>query len=103
MARVNDFDDSTQKAAALRQKGRCAFCGTVIKTPWTPGLHIGHAHHLKPILHGGTATLDNCVYLCEGDHKLMGHGMAPSGIDKQGGSSRTMVAFSKSDFKYWNG
>lgn len=103
MDRLNEFEDCVRKAAVLRQKGRCGFCGVGIKTPWTLGVHIGNAHHLRPILHGGTAALDNCVYLCEGDHKMIGHGMAPFGIDKQGGTSRTMIALSKQDFKFWNG
>lgn len=101
--RLNEFDDSTMKAAIERQHGRCAFCGIFIKTPWTVGVAPGETHHLKPILHGGASSMHNCVYLCLGEHKLMGHGMAPFGIDKQGGSSRTMVVLSPRDFRYWNG
>jgi hypothetical protein len=51
-----------KKAAIERQKGVCAFCGVTLDTPWTRG------HQL-----------------------LIGHGMAPLGIDKQGGSSNTWV------------
>jgi len=32
---------------------------------------------------------------------LLGHGMAPFGIDKQGGSSRTWVQLSPDDFPFW--
>ena len=101
--RINEFDDLTKRAAIARQHGRCAFCGIHIRTPWTVGAGPGEAHHLKPILHGGTSSVDNCVYLCWGEHKLLGHGMAPFGIDKQGGSSRAMVTLFQRDFQYWNG
>ena len=103
MSRPNEFTDLTKRAAVARQRGRCAFCGALITTPWTRGLVPGDAHHLKPVIHGGNADVENCVYLCYGDHKLMGHGMASYGIDRQGGSSRTMVMLSKRDFRYWNG
>lgn len=102
-ARMNEFDEWTKWAAIERQRGRCAFCGIMMKTPWTVGSVVGEAHHLKPILHGGTSSVENCVYLCWGEHKLIGHGMAPFGIDKQGGSSSTMVTLFPRDFRYWNG
>jgi predicted restriction endonuclease len=98
-----DFQDSVKKAAIERQHGRCAYCGIAIRTAWTPGHSEGNAHHLVPDLHGGRPDLDNCVYLCWPDHQLIGHGNAPFGIDKQGGSSRTRVAFPKSQFRYWDG
>jgi len=47
-------------------------------------------------------SLKNCVYLCYGCHKLA-HGMAPFGIDEQGGSSKTWVKLRPSDFPYWYG
>ncbi len=101
--RINEFNDLTKRAAISRQQGRCAFCGIHIRTPWTNGPVPGEAHHLKPILHGVTSPLENCVYLCSAEHKLLGHGMAPFGIGKQGGSSRTMVTLSPGDFPHWNG
>jgi hypothetical protein len=58
---------------------------------WTGGDYTGYAHHLQPIRHGGTGDLDNCVYLCWGHHLLLGHGMAPFGIDPQGGGSDAWV------------
>lgn len=101
MFRPDDFTDSAKKGAIERQGGRCAFCGMQINTPWTGGPVQGEAHHLRPILHGGTNDVDNCVYLCWGDHKLMGHGMAPFGVDKQGGTSRSRVVLSPHDFMFW--
>src|SRR5271166_4476831 len=98
-----EFADETKSAAIKRQQGRCAFCGVKLRTTWTQGQVEGNAHHLIPDSFGGAATLDNCVYLCWGDHQLMGHGNAPFGIDKQGGTSRTRVFLKKSDFRYLNG
>jgi predicted restriction endonuclease len=103
VSRPNEFSETTKQAAIQRQKGRCAFCGIRLTTQWTLGPVQGEAHHLKPILYGGTSDLDNCVYLCWAEHKLLGHGMAPFGIDKQGGSSRTMIMMSRRDFRFWNG
>jgi predicted restriction endonuclease len=99
--RINEFDQETKKAAFERQGEVCAFCGISIGTPWQPGPVTGQAHHLRPILHGGDASLNNCVYLCHYDHKVIGHGMAPKGIDSQGGSSRHRVFLYPDDFPYW--
>jgi predicted restriction endonuclease len=101
MARKNEFSRSIKRQAITRQGGRCAFCGLPLKTPWTEGEYRGYAHHLQPIRHGGSGDLDNCVYLCWGHHLLLGHGMAPFGIDEQGGSSSTWVHLEKDDFAYW--
>lgn len=103
MAREEDFSRKTKWAAIERQGGVCAFCGVTLETPWSEGEYRGYAHHLRPIRHGGTAELDNCVYLCWGHHLYIGHGMAPFGIDKQCGSSSTWVQVEKDDFEYWNG
>ena len=103
MARKNDFTRTTKRATVERQNGKCAFCGVTLDTPWTEGDYKGYAHHLRPIRHGGTADLDNCVYLCWGHHLLLGHGMAPFGIDPQGGGSDAWVQMEKDDFPYWEG
>jgi predicted restriction endonuclease len=103
MSRHNDFTIPIKKSAIRRQKGKCAFCGVTLKTPWTKGKYEGCAHHLKPLRHGGKSTLSNCVYLCWGHHQYLGHGMAPFGIDKQGGSSSTWVQLGKEEFEYWDG
>jgi len=101
MSRLGDFSPQIKKAAIERQGGICGFCGIALATPWTEGEYRGYAHHLRPLLHGGKASLENCIYLCEGHHMLLGHGMAPFGIDKQGGSSRTWVQLSQDDFPFW--
>jgi hypothetical protein len=98
-----EFTNSVKEAAIKRQGGKCAWCGVPLRTPWTIGKVEGNAHHLIPDLHGGLVDLNNCVYLCWGDHQLIGHGNAPFGIDKQGGSSSTRVFLAKSRFRFWNG
>jgi len=103
MTRKSEFPRAIKKAAIYRQEGICAFCGITLKTPWTDGEYRGYAHHLHPIRHGGAADLNNCVYLCWGHHLLLGHGMAPFGIDKQGGDSSTWVQLDEEDFPFWNG
>ena len=100
--RSKEFSYDIKWKAIKRQNGVCAFCGVLLKTPWTDGDYPGEAHHLKPIHHGGTDSLENCVYLCYGHHKLLGHGMAPFGIDKQGGDSKTWVQLDKEVFPYWD-
>src|SRR2546428_10692631 len=84
MAR-QEFPYAVKNAAIKRQGGKCAWCGIPIKTPWSEGKFLGNAHHLVPDLHEGSTDLDNCVYLCWGDHQLIGHGNAPFRIDQQGG------------------
>lgn len=101
MGRRGDFSRSTLHAALERQGGRCAFCGVPLQTPWSQGDYPGNAHHLKPLKHGGTDVLDNCVYLCWGHHQLIGHGMAPFGIDPQGGGSDAWVKLGREDFPFW--
>ena len=98
-----EFDNRTKYKTIKRQNSRCAFCGIPLRTPWSRGLVEGEAHHLVPDLHGGGTSSANCVYLCWGDHKLMGHGMSPFGIDRQGGSSRHRVYLYRTDFPYWHG
>ena len=99
--RKGDFKKRTKAEAIKRQAGKCAYCGIPIHTPWSEGDFIGHAHHLKPIIHRGSDHITNCVYLCEAHHKLLGHGMSTLGIDKQGGSSDTWVQLDQEDFMYW--
>ena len=102
MSRKGDFSNKTKKTTIERQGGVCAFCGVNLDTRWSNGEFKGYAHHLKPIIHGGSDNLDNCVYLCWGHHLLIGHGMAPFGIDKQWGSSDTWVQIERDEFPYWN-
>jgi len=74
----------------------------MLETPWSSGEYRGYAHHVRPLLHNGSDGLDNCVYLCWGHHQLIGHGMAPFGIDRQGGSSHTWVQLNPDDFEFWS-
>ena len=104
--RKEDFPQSVKEAAFARQAGLCGACGVKIfpprpGAPRSPGMYPGEAHHLKPVKHGGDGSIDNCIYLCYAHHKLLGHGMAPFGIDKQGGSSRHRVLLTKGAFPYW--
>lgn len=101
MSRIGDFSMTTKHDAIKRQAGVCAFCGVTLTTPWTNGEYKGYAHHLRPIRHGGESTVENCVYLCWGDHLLLGHGMAPFNIDPQGGGSDSWVQIEKEEFPYW--
>jgi len=103
MARKGDFSKETKRQAIKRQEGKCAFCGVTLATPWTEGDYRGYAHHLRPLRHGGDAGLENCVYLCSGHHCYIGHGMAPFGIDSQGGGSDAWVMLEPGDFEYWDG
>jgi len=94
----------TPKGSSKNTRGcaaRCAFCGVPLRTPWSSGDYEAHAHHLQPLLHGGEASVDNCVYLCRAHHLFLGHGMAPLGIDPQGGSSDTWVQLEPEDFPFW--
>jgi hypothetical protein len=100
--RRGDFPSATKRSAIRRQGGLCAWCGVRLQTPWSTGEFPGCAHHLRPLKHGGGPELDNCVYLCWGDHLLMGHGMAPFGIDSQGGGSNAWVQIAPSDFEFWS-
>lgn len=99
--RANEFENEVKKAALRRQGGVCAFCGVEITTPFSKGDFPGEAHHLKPILHNGKGTLENCVYLCWAHHQHIGHGKAVFGIEKPGGSSSTWVQLSKDSFPFW--
>lgn len=103
MSRAADFSDTIKRSTIRRQDGLCAFCGVPLATPWSTGDYRGYAHHLIPQSHGGVGGLENCVYLCWGHHLLIGHGMAPFGIDRQHGSSSTRVLLEPGDFLFWNG
>jgi len=102
MSKRMEFSDAVKILALKRQDTVCAWCGIPLRTKWTPsGKAPGNAHHLRPDLHGGLPVLINCVYLCWAHHQLIGHGNAPYGIDKQGGSTRTHLFLKRDDFPYW--
>jgi len=101
MSKIRDFSNQINEEANERQKGKCAFSGVPLNTSWSEGDIIGHAHHLKPLVHGGSDDIDNCVYLFASHHKLICHSMAILGIDKQGGNSDTWVQMEREDFMFW--
>src|SRR5260370_1815521 len=105
MTRPNEFPKSVKMEAWTKQGGVCAFYGTRVRPPapaqGAPGARRGDAHHLRPASRGGPPTIDNCVYLCWAHHLLLGHGMAPYGIDRQGGDSHTWAHLRRIDFPHW--
>jgi HNH endonuclease len=69
-----EFTSATIKAAFVRQNGHCASCGIRIwkmgreGAMWHKFGEHAEAHHVKPVLAGGTADADNCVILCRTCH-----------------------------------
>ena len=100
MSRPNEFSETTQRLALLRQKNRCGVCGTRI---WDLGdkgrIHHAHgegarAHHIRHIKFGGTDALSNCVIVCASCHYSV----------HEGGNYRFgTVVGSASDFEFFNG
>jgi 5-methylcytosine-specific restriction endonuclease McrA len=72
--RFDEFTVGTQQEALARQRYKCASCGTLILGLGQVGQKAhrfgegAHAHHVLHIKLGGTATLDNCVILCQSCH-----------------------------------
>ena len=72
--RPGEFAIGTQQQALARQDYRCASCGTAIFGLGQTGRssHLfgegSQAHHIRHIKFGGTASLDNCVILCQSCH-----------------------------------
>lgn len=72
--RSAEFPTSIQNLALVRQKFRCASCGTSITRLGNAGASDhkygegAHAHHVRHVKFGGTAALDNCVILCWACH-----------------------------------
>lgn len=74
MSRPNEFPPQTQQSALARQGFRCASCGEPITRLGEAG-RLGHhygeraeAHHRRPIMRQGSASVDNCVVLCRSCH-----------------------------------
>lgn len=100
MSRPNEFPVATQQLALMRQKYRCASCGTPIS-------HLGdagrgnhsygegaQAHHVLHVKFGGTASLSNCVVICWSCH-YSAH---------EGGNYRWGTVIGKeSDYPYFRG
>jgi len=74
MDRPNEFTNSTLQFALMRQKNRCASCGTPILALGILGRaqhefgEAAHGHHVRHVKWGGTNALDNCVILCTSCH-----------------------------------
>ena len=74
MSRPNEFSMVTQQQALLRQRHRCASCGTSISRVGEAGRNEhrfgegAQAHHVQHVKFGGLACLDNCVILCQSCH-----------------------------------
>ena len=69
-----EFSANTIKAAFVRQSGYCASCGIRISKMGNDGAmrhefgERAEAHHVLPVLAGGTAHVGNCVILCRTCH-----------------------------------
>ena len=100
MNRPGEFSRPTQQLALVRQKNKCASCGTQI---FALGLVAkarhrfgegAQAHHLNHIKLGGTEALENCVILCQSCHYSI----------HEGGNYRLgTVVGRKSDFPHYSG
>src|SRR5206468_3835953 len=72
--RPGEFPLPTQQLALVRQRNRCASCGTKISALGEAGKAThrfgegSQAHHINHIKFGGTEALDNCVVLCRSCH-----------------------------------
>lgn len=69
-----NFPPHMQKAALLRQRHRCAGCGSWLDAIGE-GARTGHqfgeraeGHHVIPHLKGGPITIENCVVICRACH-----------------------------------
>lgn len=68
------FPKAVQAAALMRQRDRCASCGTRISGLGRSGSQqhdFGEgveAHHVIPHKLGGPLTIDNCVVICRACH-----------------------------------
>jgi len=74
MQRPNEFTRPTMELALVRQRYRCAACGTRIHSLGELGRkdhrfgEAVHAHHVLHIKLGGDNSLRNCVIICQACH-----------------------------------
>lgn len=95
----NEFSARTIKGASARQNGYCASCGTRIWKMGNDGApqhrfgERAEAHHVIPVLAGGTAHVDNCVILCRSCHYSAHQGgrWADISLYEKRGSGKTPV------------
>ncbi|HLG17541.1 MAG TPA: HNH endonuclease [Blastocatellia bacterium] len=98
--RPNEFSRATQQLALVRQKYRCASCGTHIFRLGDAGRaehqygEGARAHHIQHVKFEGPKFVDNCVILCESCHYSAHEG---------GNYRRGTVVGSKSDFPHFDG
>ncbi len=94
--REREFSAKTIKGAFVRQDGYCASCGARIWKMGADGAtqhtfgERAEAHHVIPVLAGGTAHVDNCVILCRSCHYSAHQGgrWADVSIYKKSGSGK---------------
>jgi 5-methylcytosine-specific restriction endonuclease McrA len=100
MSRAEEFSKGTQQLALVRQKFRCASCGTRVSRLGEPGRvqhtygEIAHAHHVRHIKRGGTNSLENCVIICQACHYSAHEG---------GNYRHGTVLGRREDFPHFNG
>jgi HNH endonuclease len=69
-----EFSRTTMQEAFARQGGYCASCGIRIwkmgreGAMWHKFGESAEAHHVRPVLAGGTAHVENCVVVCRACH-----------------------------------
>ncbi len=95
-----EFSPGTQQLALVRQKRRCASCGSRITRLGEAGRpqhrfgEIAHAHHVLHAKFGGLNTLDNCVIICQACHYSVHEG---------GNYQHGTVVGRQVDFPHFNG
>jgi hypothetical protein len=68
------FAPGIKQAALMRQKNRCASCGTKVHALGMAGAaahrfgESSEAHHALPHKLGGPNTIENCVIICRACH-----------------------------------
>ena len=100
MKRPKDFSTATKELALVRQKKRCACCGTQIASLGDKGLaehrygEGARAHHIRHIKIGGSDSVRNCVIICASCH-YSAH---------EGGNYRNGIIIGRvKDFPYYYG
>ena len=100
MSRPNEFSEFTKQQALARQRSLCGSCGTKISHPGDAGKEQhrfgegARAHHMQfirsPFL--GSASVDNCIILCQSCHYSVQEG-GDYGFGTVAGSERDYPHF----------
>jgi hypothetical protein len=100
MSRPNEFSEPTKQQALARQRFLCGSCGTRISRPGDAGKEQhrfgegARAHHMQfirpPFL--GSASVDNCIILCQSCHYSVHEG-GNYGFGTVAGSERDYTHF----------